>query len=205
MNAFAKSAEQNVSNKDILDLNTALEDILTDYVAEGTEIRFDIPDPDKLGTKPTVSVFLYDVHEDLTLNTSQSNRYDNKKGRFAPDHVNLCCNYIITYWENVDGEMSMGPKNQAITIMNQIINALINNRTLTQFPNAKTRVMPPREELNSLGNFWQALGSKPRMVLNYSVTLPISLAEPTDIVTRVENTTLEEITQDMTQSPLFNE
>ncbi|GEM77079.1 Pvc16 family protein [Vibrio sagamiensis] len=35
--------------------------------------------------------------------------------------------------------------------------------------------MPPKEELNSLGNFWQALGDKPRMVLNYSVTLPIEL------------------------------
>nr|WP_083932329.1 Pvc16 family protein [Vibrio sagamiensis] len=42
-------------------------------------------------------------------------------------------------------------------------------------PTTRARVMPPKEELNSLGNFWQALGDKPRMVLNYSVTLPIEL------------------------------
>ena len=42
-------------------------------------------------------------------------------------------------------------------------------------PTTRARVMPPKEELNSLGNFWQALGDKLRMVLNYSVTLPIEL------------------------------
>ena len=42
-------------------------------------------------------------------------------------------------------------------------------------PTTRARVMLPKEELNSLGNFWQALGDKPRMELNYSVTLPIEL------------------------------
>ena len=32
--------------------------------------------------------------------------------------------------------------------------------------------------LQSLGEFWQALGGKPKAALNYTVTLPIDIAEP---------------------------
>lgn len=64
--------------------------------------------------------------------------------------------------------------NQAIVIMNQVLNALINNRQLAAIPGAYTRVIPPREGLNSLGNFWQSLGNRPRLVLNYAATVPVS-------------------------------
>lgn len=163
------------SKRDILDLNEALKAALREFVTPSVEISFDIPDPDKLGEIPTINVFLYDVHEDLALNTSQSPIYNRDTHQFTPGYINLCCNYIITYWDKTQGEVTKATDSQAMTIMNQIINALINNRSLNGVSNARTRVMPPREELNGLGNFWQALGNKPRMVLNYSVTLPVQL------------------------------
>jgi len=188
MNSSFQSVQKKTSNTDILGLNEVLKVVLTDYVADGVGISFDIPDPEKLGDQPTINVFLYDVHEDLQLNTSQSREYNYATQTFSPGHVNLCCNYIITYWDKVEGDARTATDNQPMTIMNQMINALINNRTLAGFPEARTRVMPPREELNSLGNFWQALGNKPRMVLNYSVTLPIALAAPTEDLKPVTKT-----------------
>jgi hypothetical protein len=32
--------------------------------------------------------------------------------------------------------------------------------------------------LQSLGEFWQALGGKPKAALNYTVTLPVDVSEP---------------------------
>jgi hypothetical protein len=73
--------------------------------------------------------------------------------------------------------------------MNQVLNALINNRQLTGIPGAFTRVIPPKEELNSLGNFWQSLGNRPRLVLNYAVTVPVSqTGRRTDEVPEVTET-----------------
>jgi hypothetical protein len=54
--------------------------------------------------------------------------------------------------------------------------------------------MPPKENLNSLGNFWQSLGNRPRLSLNYCVTVPISLSDKGEEVTPVKSlsTTVEQ-------------
>ncbi|WP_339417455.1 Pvc16 family protein [Photorhabdus hindustanensis] len=49
-------------------------------------------------------------------------------------------------------------------------------------PGAYTRIIPQQENLNSLGNFWQALGNRPRLSLLYSITVPMKLQEIEDNV-----------------------
>ena len=47
---------------------------------------------------------------------------------------------------------------------------------LNTWPLPVSTLQPGR--LQSLGEFWQALGGKPKAALNYTVTLPVDVSEP---------------------------
>ncbi|MGL5389086.1 MAG: DUF4255 domain-containing protein [Serratia sp. (in: enterobacteria)] len=172
--------------------------ILCTYVKDPVAIRFDLPDLNATQSDAAISVFLYDIHEDLQLRTAESRGFNAAAGRLSPGWVNVKCNYLITYWESTGPATDAGnpdcqPDNQAIKVMSQVLAALINNRQLTDIPGAYTQVIPPKENLNSLGNFWQSLGNRPRLSLNYCVTVPISLSDKGEEVTPVKSlsTTVE--------------
>ncbi|WP_342355492.1 DUF4255 domain-containing protein [Xenorhabdus budapestensis] len=186
----------------IIDVNKAMKAILEKYLDKKVAIRFDLPELDTVQSDAMVSVFLYDIHEDLQLRSTESRAFNAASGRLLPGWVNIKCNYLITYWESnkpaIDpGSPDSQPDNQAIQVMSQVLNALINNRQLAGIPGAYTQVVPPKESLNSLGNFWQSLGNRPRLSLNYSVTIPISLTDDQDNVTQVNDisSTVEQVTQ----------
>lgn len=168
----------------IADVNNALQAVLKTYLdpeSSGTiDIRFDLPDIDSTQSTPTVSVFLYDVHEDLQLRQSEPARLNVTTSTLRAGWVNLSCNYLITYWEaqsaGSDGDgPDSSPDSQAVQIITRTLQALLNNRELSGIAGAYSRVIPPQENLSSLGNFWQALGNRPRLSLMYSVTVPILL------------------------------
>ncbi|MCT8341583.1 DUF4255 domain-containing protein [Photorhabdus kleinii] len=173
-------------NNAIIEVNNALKDILSRYL-NNVDIRFDLPDIDSIPSKPTISVFLYDVHEDLQLRSAEPKRYNPVTNLLLPGWVNINYNYLITYWHSnkpsVDGcSPDSQPDNQAAKIMTSVLNALINHRQLPKIPSAYTRVIPPQENLNSLGNFWQALGNRPRLSLLYSITAPVKLQDMTNTI-----------------------
>ncbi|MBS9425003.1 DUF4255 domain-containing protein [Photorhabdus caribbeanensis] len=168
-------------NNAIVEVNNALKDILSQHL-NNIDIRFDLPEIDSIPSKPTISVFLYDIHEDLQFRSAEPKRYNPVTNLLLPGWVNINYNYLITYWHSnkpsVDGcSPDSQPDNQAAKIMTSILNALINHRQLPKIPGAYTRVIPPQENLNSLGNFWQALGNRPRLSLLYSVTAPVELQD----------------------------
>ncbi|MHA0273203.1 DUF4255 domain-containing protein [Enterobacter ludwigii] len=172
------------SSTAIIDVNKALYAVLREYLdpesSGDINIRFDLPEVDSTQSLPTVSVFLYDVHEDLQLRQSEPARLNVTSSALRAGWVNLNCNYLITFWETQstggegDGPESQ-PDNQAIQIMNRTLQALLNNRELSGVAGAWTRIIPPQENLNSLGNFWQSLGNRPRLSLAYSITVPTLL------------------------------
>lgn len=171
----------------IIEINKEIEMVLSDYLSEGIEVRFDLPDSENLPSEPVISVFLYDIHEDLPLRTSNMRHYDPTQRRFTPAQVNISLNYLITYWDSGKHLSSKGGvDNQSLWAMNQVLNALLNNRELRNIPGTVTKVIPPKDELNGLGNFWQALGNKPRLVLNYSITAPMSLNGRAEEIPSVE-------------------
>ncbi|WP_080419909.1 Pvc16 family protein [Burkholderia ubonensis] len=175
------------SDLSVLKVNQAVCNALSTYVDDTVDIRFDLPDPNSPPIQPTISVFLYDMHEDVRLKTAESRQYN--EGKLQPGKVSVCCNYIIMYWDKParEGSPDGGANNQATIVMNQVLNALINNRQLRGLPGAFTRVIPPKEELNSLGNFWQSLGNRPRLVLNFSATVPVSLTDRNEAIPAVES------------------
>ncbi|MDQ0430980.1 hypothetical protein ABIC12_002751 [Pantoea agglomerans] len=176
----------------LLDVNNAMNKMLRAYVNEDVAIRFDLPDVGAIQSDAAISVFLYDIHEDLQLRTTESRGFNAGSGRLLPGWANVKCNYLITYWESNGPATDAGnpdsqPDNQAIKVMSQVLAALINSRQLDDIPGAYTQVIPPKENLNSLGNFWQSLGNRPRLSLNYCVTVPISLSDKEEKVTPVKS------------------
>ncbi|ECE6306359.1 DUF4255 domain-containing protein [Salmonella enterica subsp. salamae] len=173
-------------------VNNAINNMLRTCVSKDVAIRFDLPDVNATQSDAAISVFLYDIHEDLQLRTAESRGFNAGSGRLSPGWANVKCSYLITYWESTGPATDAGnpdsqPDNQAIKVMSQVLAALINNRQLADIPGAYTQVIPPTENLNSLGNFWQALGNRPRLSLNYCVTVPISLRDKGEDVTPVKS------------------
>ena len=202
-----------IYNNLIININSALQDILatalkmetavetdegSDGEFDGLVIRFDLPEANTTQSVPTLSIFLYDLYEDVGKRQSEQNRFDIRTGMRAPGRVNLCCNYLITYWEASAGGGGDGPQSapdsQAFKVITKIIKALLINRELSAIPGAYTSVIQPQENLNSLGNFWQALDNRPRLSLRYSVTAPIQLDQDNEAQPLVK-TVESEITQ----------
>ncbi|WP_338015614.1 DUF4255 domain-containing protein [Photorhabdus bodei] len=167
----------------IVEVNAALHEILSQHLKTSNQIidiRFDLPEINSIPAKPTVSVFLYDIHEDLQLRSAEPRSYNPNTSSLLSGWVNINYNYLITYWHssqpsNDGSNPDSQPNNQSARVMTAILNSLVNNRQLPKIPGAYTRVIPPQENLNSLGNFWQALGNRPRLSLLYSITAPVKL------------------------------
>ncbi|MDE1481614.1 DUF4255 domain-containing protein [Xenorhabdus bovienii] len=178
------------SDNIIIEVNKALNIVLHKYlnpIDNNINIRFDLPEVNSTQSEPTVSIFLYDIHEDLQLRSSELRNYDYKNKILSPGWVNINCNYLITYWDvnkpsNDSSSPDSQPDNQSIKIMNRVLNALINSRQLDKIPNSYTKIIPQQESLNSLGNFWQALGNRPRLSLFYSITVPMKLQDIQDVI-----------------------
>ncbi|TNH42960.1 DUF4255 domain-containing protein [Photorhabdus luminescens] len=181
------------SDNAIIEINQALNTILSQYLdipGQKIDIRFDLPEINSIQSEPTVSVFLYEIHEDLQLRSAESRRYNPATNTLLPGWVNINCNYLITYWDaskpsSDSSSPDSQPNNQAAQVMTRVLNALINNRQLTGIPGAYTRVIPQQENLNSLGNFWQSLGNRPRLSLLYSITAPMKLQDIKDNITPI--------------------
>ncbi len=164
----------------VVELNKSIEAALKKYFTQThtVEFTFDLPDPKHPPQVATISVFLYDVQEDLQLRTGEGRRYDPATGIIAPGLAHVRCCYLLTYWSPVgDAEDAPyeGPDSEAMRAMNRVLNALLHHRTFDNLPGSYTRVIPMQERLNSLGTFWQAMDNKPCLCLSYAVTVPVAL------------------------------
>jgi len=161
------------SDTTIITLNQQIEAAIRAYVPEGIELDFNLPTADATPTTPTVNIFLYSLEEDLSLRSSVARNYSPVTGHLDAGHVNIRCGYLITYWDANTTQPSAA-NSQSMQVMNCVLNALINTREISGLPGAYTRVVSP-SELHGLSIFWQALGNKPRLCLNYSATVPVQL------------------------------
>jgi hypothetical protein len=162
------------SDTTIIDLNQQIENAIKAYVPEGIELDFNIPSADVTPTTPTVNIFLYSLQEDLALRSTVPRHYSSSSGILDAPSINIRCDYLITYWDTNQSINVSAANSQSMLVMNCVLNALINTREISGMPGAYTRVISP-SELHGLSIFWQALGNKPRLCLNYSATVPVKL------------------------------
>lgn len=154
-------------------------------------VSFAAPD-DKFSVKlPAVDLFLYDVRENLELRSNDDiieRQGDMTAIRFQPP-VRIDASYLITAWPGVGGGQGDSSEDEH-KLLSAVMRALLRYPKLPRellkgslasqgLPLPVSTLQPGR--LQSLGEFWQALGGKPKAALNYTVTLPVDVSEPESI------------------------
>lgn len=164
------------------------EDLMTSTSksSEKVDISFARPDEQSIAASLSgnaigiINFFLYDIEENLEYRTSRSlvqhGQVENGTGTFTnypPARINY--SYLVTAWTKADDPLVEH------YILSEAIEILMRNLTIPEDvlqgrligikPLPITTCLHPNK-LNP-GEFWQAMGGKPRPALNYTVTLDI--------------------------------
>ena len=158
-------------------------------LAQQVQISFATPDdqfPPQSVTLPAIDIFLYDVRENLELRSNEIYVQRNSDGTAirtrAPVRVDF--SYLVTAWPS---STVPNPAQDEHRLLGEVMRALLRHRTIpedvlqgvlaVQEPPLPTSTLQPGR-LQSLGEFWQALGGKPKAALNYSVTASVEVFAP---------------------------
>ena len=161
-------------------------------LAEQVQISFGTPDdrfPPQSVTLPAIDLFLYDIRENLELRSNDvyvERRSDGTAVRtVAPVRVDF--SYLVTAWPS---ESVPDPAEDEHRLLGEVMLVLLRYRTMPedvlqgvlqgQSPAVQVMSLQPGR-LQSLGEFWQALGGKPKAALNYQVTLSIDIAKAQEL------------------------
>jgi len=155
-------------------------------------ITFAAPDeqfPPASVSLPAIDLFLYDVRENRNLRTNEwvLERNDDGTGlkRLAPIRVD--CSYLITAWANAGSltaaqeEHRLLGETMRVIVRHPVMPAeFLQGRLRNQEPDMPTISIQPGH-LQSVAEFWQALGGKPKAALNYTVTVVLDPFEPVNV------------------------
>ena len=152
-------------------------------------ISFAAPDqqfPPTGVTLPAIGFFLYDVRENFELRTNQWEQEKQPNGMFTRKRppVRVDCSYLITAWPSA---ASPNPVQDEHRLLGEVMKALLAHRVIPaqyqkgvlvgQEPLLRTRIIA-ESQLQSLGEFWQAVGGKPKAALSYGVTISVDVFAP---------------------------
>jgi hypothetical protein len=160
------------------------------------KISFATPDdqfPPQSVSLPAIDLFLYDIRENVELRSNETFVDFHSDGSVtktqAPLRVDF--SYLITAWPS---ESLQNPSEDEHHLLGEVMRVLVRHKQIPSdflegelvsqsLPLPVISLQPGR--LQSLGEFWQALGGKPKVALNLMVTLSIIASEPevTNIVT----------------------
>ena len=161
-------------------------------LAAQVQISFATPDdqfPSQSITLPAIDLFLYDVRENLELRSNEVTvvrRGDGTAIRTQPA-VRVDFSYLITAWPS---ESAPDPAEDEHRLLGEVMRVLLRYRTIPtdvlqgelreQAPALPISTLQPGR-LQSMGEFWQAVGGKPKAALNYQVTLSVEVAVPEEV------------------------
>ncbi|MDV2996732.1 MAG: hypothetical protein N4J56_006437 [Chroococcidiopsis sp. SAG 2025] len=150
-------------------------------------ISFATPDREfasQIANAPTIDLFLYDVRENLELRSNEwvVDRQPNGTATRKRPPVRVDCSYAITIW--TAGNQS-DPQTEH-RLLGEVMKALLRHPIIPVAVlqgSMKEQEILPRSltlrptQLQSLGEFWQAMGGRPKPALNYTVTIAIPVYE----------------------------
>jgi hypothetical protein len=185
------------------DLDATLAALLDSELAvRNVTISFAAPDdqfPPSSVRLPAIAFFLYEVRENVDLRTNQweLDRQPNGVTTRKRPPVRVDCSYLITAWPS---ESAPNPAQDEHRLLGEVMKVLLRHRRI---PEAYLRgelvgqdpTMPARivgaDQLRSLGEFWQAMGGKPKATLHYTVTLSVDVFEPAEVGPAVTDKVIE--------------
>jgi len=157
----------------------------TELAVKNVAISFAAPDahfPPAGVTLPAIGFFLYDVRENHDLRTNQW-ELEQKDGLFTRKRppVRVDCSYLITAWPS---ETAPNPAQDEHRLLGGVMKVLLSHRRIPekylqgefkgQTPPLRTQIIA-EQQLKSVGEFWQAMGGKPKAALNYMVTISVDV------------------------------
>jgi hypothetical protein len=166
-------------------LKLLLENSLQKIFQDEVNIAFDPPDANFKPGKNGINLFLYDVREnrDLRTNEWQIDRNGTNSVTKKRPPARVDCSYLITTWQDKDpiGEHYLLGEVMKVLLRHPILpDAILQGELKGQDPSLPVAVLQPGR-LQSLGEFWQALGGKPKAALNYTVTIGVEAGEPIEM------------------------
>ncbi|NEQ63086.1 MAG: DUF4255 domain-containing protein [Moorea sp. SIO4A1] len=181
----------------IHDLDRTLEELLKGELPpeliSSVTISFATPDKD-FSVKPAINLFLYDVRENVELrNTTWSTERSNGRATKRRNPVRVDCSYLITAWSALTGN-GQRPEQEEHQWLGEVMKVLLRHRIIpAAVLQGSLRGMEPpirtvslsQSNLQSLGEFWQAMGGKPRPALNYTLTMAVEVDDPVEAGTLV--------------------
>lgn len=170
------------------DLDKTLQELLKQELPPGmasqVAISFAPPDntfPPSSVTLPAIDLFLYDIRENRELRNREweVERRSDGTGSKKRAPVRVDCSYLVTAWSSA---ASSTPSFDEHRLLGEVMKALLRHPTIPeallqggltgQDPELPT-VALQSGQLQSMGEFWQALGGKPKAALNYTVTIGV--------------------------------
>jgi hypothetical protein len=171
---------------------------LPSAMAAQVQISFATPDdqfPPQSVTLPAIDLFLYDVRENLELRSNEVyfERRSNGTATRTRAPVRVDFSYLVTAWpsESVpnaaeDEHYLLGEVMRVLLRYPTIPEDVLQGVLIGQQPSLPTSSLQPGR-LQSMGEFWQALGGKPKAALNYQVTVSVDVAIPEEVPLVTDN------------------
>jgi hypothetical protein len=173
-------------------LETLLKRSLENSLESQVSISFEPPDsqfPPSSVTPPAIDLFLYDIRENRDLRSPEWTLERQRDGSMirCPPLTRIDCSYLITAWPS-DGATgpTMTPAQEEHYLLGAVMKVLLRFPTLPsgllqgelagQEPPLPTATLQPGR-LQSLAEFWQALGGQPKAAINYTVTIGLPARE----------------------------
>ncbi|MCP4341401.1 MAG: DUF4255 domain-containing protein [Desulfobulbaceae bacterium] len=162
---------------------------LPSELAKQVQISFATPDdqfPPQSVTLPAIDLFLYDVRENNELRSNEISIERGSDGSVTKKRppIRVDFSYLVTAWPS---ESVPEPAQDEHRLLGEVMRVLLCYRKLPedvlqgvlkgQHPPLPVSSLQPGR-LQSLGEFWQALGGKPKAALNYQITLSVDVAKP---------------------------
>jgi hypothetical protein len=174
------------------DLDSTLQELLSrelsSDLARQITFSFDTPNKESITKTPAINLFLYDIRENLELRTGVGTVQRQANGtalqRRPPARVD--CSYLITVWPKNPSDPA-----EEHRLLGEVMKVLLRHLKLPaevlqgslkgQEPPLRALTLRPGQ-LQSLGEFWQAIGGRPKAALNYTVTVSIAVHEAAEVV-----------------------
>ncbi len=172
-------------------LTQLLKQGLPSNVVQQVSLSFAPPDdsfPPSSVSLPAIDLFLYDIRENRDLRSKEwelERRSDGTALRRRPP-VRVDCSYLITAWPS---KASSTPAYDEHMLLGEVLKVLLRYPTIPdqvlqgslkgQDPKMPAATIQPGQ-LQSMGEFWQALGGKAKAALNYTVTIALEPFDPED-------------------------
>lgn len=173
------------------DLDRSIEALLRRELPAGLveqiSISFATPDdqfPPSSVILPAIDLFLYDIRENQELRSNEAvlQREGKKFTRELPP-VRVDCSYLVTAWASdssprraLDEHRLLGEAMVALMRHARIPGDLLQGHLQGQHPPLPAVTLQPGR-LQSRGEFWQALGGKPKAAFDYTVTFGVRVSE----------------------------